>query len=212
MKKVLFISLLSIACFFSGCKNEPEVVILTTTANVLNISPINGNESLSISSTTSWSAKSSDSWCLLSDIIGTGNKEIVVLCYDNLSGQEREAKITINSGDQSKSVVVKQTGGNIIFKEYFDDNSKNWAIRNDSLSENIMNGFYNVKNTSTTSSFFVGTRSIISNYNGNYLITMIYKQVSGSNPFGLTFANRNPENFYRILVYPNGYYNVTQRL
>lgn len=213
MKKVLFISLVSIACIFYSCKNEPEIVILTTTSDVLNLNPINGNQSLSISSNSVWSAKSSDSWCTLSDSTGTGNKEVVVLCKDNLSGLARETKITINSGNQSKSVVVKQTGGQVLLDENFSNNLMNWnIINNDSISENINNGFYVIKNSCKVGAYFVGTKSIISNFTGNYMITSKYYVVSGTQPFGLTFGYKDNQNFYRILIYPWGGYSITMRL
>lgn len=213
MKKVLFISLASVVFMFYSCKNEPEVVILTTASDVLNLNPINGSQSLSISSNSAWTAKSSDSWCTLSDSTGTGNKEVVVLCSDNLSGLARETKITINSGDQSKSVVVKQTGGIVLLNENFSSNIMNWSIiNNDSLSENINNGFYTIKNSCKVSAYFVGTKSIIPNFTGNYMITSKYNTVSGTQPFGLTFGFKDNQNFYRILIYPWGGYSITKRL
>jgi hypothetical protein len=186
--------------------------VLTTNSDVLTLNPLNGDQSLSINSNAAWKAKCADNWCSLSDTTGTGNLSIVVLCKDNLSGEERETKISINSGDQSKSIIVKQTGGQVLFQESFNDNSKGWAIRNDSLIENVKNGYYSIKNNATMSAFFVGTRSIINSYTGNYLITFSYNQISGTSAFGLTFANKDVNNFYRISIYPQDIYIISKRL
>lgn len=210
MKKGLIITfVLSISVFYC-CKNEPDI-ILTTSSDVLTLKPTNGSQTLLITSNSEWNITINDSWCTLSDTTGTGNKEIVILCNDNLSEISRQTTVTINYGDQSKSVVVKQNGGIKAFGENFTDNSKNWGIRNDTLAYNLINGFYNIKNTTNSSTYFIGTKSMTPDFTGNYQISLRYLYVSGTNPFGFTFSNKNSENYYRFLAYPNGNYNVTKR-
>ena len=213
IKNYLCLSLALILSMLYSCKDEPVGIILTTSSDVLNLNPINGSQSLSITSNSAWTVSSPVKWFTLSDSTGTGNKSIVFLCQDNLSGKPREATISIQAGNQSKSMIVRQDGGKILIEESFNDNSMNWIILNsDSLSENINNGVYIVKNTSRQNAYFVGTRSIITNYTGNYMITSKYNTVSGSQPFGLVFGFKDNLNFYRLLIYPWGAYTITKRL
>jgi hypothetical protein len=212
--KNLFLSIL-VACsiVLFSCKEEPEVAsTLSTTSDLLNIKTIGGYQSLSISSTKPWTASSSEKWCTLSDTVGTGNKSMVVQCEDNLSGINRQTNITINAGDQSKTVVVKQSGGTILLDENFSSNAKSWYIvENDTLSENIIDGYYKFRNSTKGNSYFAGSKSIITNYVGDYMISYKYKYIAGKNPFGLTFGKKDNENLYIMYIYPSGTYEITKR-
>jgi hypothetical protein len=211
MNKILFISLVSLVTLFSGCSKEPDVVILTTSSDVLNVDPLNANVALTITANSGWTVKSPVSWCTLSDSIGNGNKSIVLLCADNTTGKSRETTISIQTGSLSKSVVVKQYGGLSLLEENFNDNGMSWNYVNDSISETINNGFFDIKNNCKYSAYFVGTRPMITNYTGNYMIMMDYNTISGSSPFGITFGLKDNQNFYRVLIYPQGIYSVTMR-
>ena len=211
MKQGLTIALILLISLFYSCKNEPEIIILTTSSDILSLKPTNGSQTLLITSNSEWNITINDSWCSLSDTTGTGNKEIVIFCNDNLTELSRQTTVTINSGNQSKSVIIKQNGGIKAFDENFTDNAKNWGIKNDTLAYNLINGFYNIKNTTNSTSYFIGTKSMTPDFTGNYQISLRYLYVSGTNPFGFTFANKNSENFYRFLAYPNGNYNVIKR-
>lgn len=212
MKKVLFITLVSFVILFSGCKKELDVVILTTSSDVINVDPLNASKALTITANSNWTVKSPVSWCILSDSIGKGNKSIVLLCEDNTTGKSRETTISIQTGSIAKSVVVKQYGGLLLFEENFTDNGMNWNYANDSISETVNNGFFDIKNNFKNSAYFVGTRSMITNYTGNYMITTDYKIISGSAPFGITFGFKDNQNFYKIYIYPLGGYLVSMRL
>ena len=204
MKKVIFLALASFVCLLNSCMNEPE--ILTTSADILNMNTVNSDQSLSISSSSTWNAKSSDSWCSLSDSVGKGNKDIKVLCKNNYDGLDRKTKITINFGKQTKTIVVNQSGGQVLFDENFDNNDNNWIAPFDSVSEKINNGMFNINNTGKYYEYFIGTKSLIKDYTGNYMIIMKYNHVSGIAPFGLTFANKDKNNFYLFLLQPQGWY------
>ena len=101
MKKVLFLSLISLVTMFYSCSNEP-VDVITTSSDALTVIPINGSRSLSIGATSAWTAKSSDSWCTLSDSTGTSNKTVIFTCQDNLTGLPRVATITIKANKQKQ--------------------------------------------------------------------------------------------------------------
>jgi len=207
MNRVFLISILSIITIFFSCNDE-----ITTSDDVLNVNPLNGSQSLNISSGSTWKAESSDSWCTLSDSTGKRNKSLELRYDDNATGAARTAKISILTGKQSKCVLVNQSGGKILLNENFNDNSKSWISVNDSITENINNGFFDIKNLSKTYSFFVGTKELIPNYLNNYLITTNYHVISGTGPFGLTFGNHDSNNFYRILVFPKGSFTISKKL
>jgi hypothetical protein len=204
MKITLFLFLVSSVFLFNSCINEPE--ILTTSVDVLKMNTVNAEQALSISSNLAWNAKSSDKWCTLSDSVGKGDKDIKVLCKNNYDGLERKTTITINFGKQSKSINVYQSGGIVLLNENFDNNFNNWIAPLDSVSEKINNGMFNINNTGTYFQYFIGTKSLIKEYTGNYVIIMRYNHVLGTAPFGLTFANKDRNNFYLFLLQPQGWY------
>lgn len=202
MRKFNLLFLLIITLFV-GCKND-EPTILLTSSEVLSLCPINANQSLAITSNANWTAQSYAGWCTLSDSIGTGNNSIVVVCQNNLTANPRAAKISIQAGDQTKSIVVTQSGGQSLMDDDFTDNSKGWQLTyNDTLSTIISNGFLNIKNTCKSSSYLY-TKAIISDFTGDYSISAKYNVVSGSMPFGLLFGYNDIQNHYFILVYPSG--------
>jgi len=212
MKKILLISLVSLVTLFFGCTKEPDIITLTTSSDVLNADPLNASVSLTITANSNWTVKSPVSWCTLSDSIGNGNKSIVLLCTDNTTGKSREATISILTGSLSKSVVIKQYGGLSLLEENFNDNGMSWNYVNDSISETINNGFFDIKNICKYSAYFVGTRSMITNYTGNYMIMLDYNTISGTAPFGITCGFKDNQNFYRVYIYPQGSYLVSMRL
>lgn len=203
MKKVFFLSLLSISALFYSCNNEP-VVNITSSSELLNLNALDGKQSLTISANSNWSAKSTDSWCTISDSTGTGSKELVVQTNDNLTGIARSTKITIKAGNQSKNVVINQSGGTIPFEDNFNDNSNSWIQDYDSITNTINNGYFDIKSKAKYYSYFVGTKPLIPSVFASYMITTKYKIISGFAPFGLTFGDKDSGNFYRILVYPQG--------
>ena len=210
-------SLLSVFAIFSlflfSCKEDAPVVTpaseITTNSELLNIKTLDGYQSLAITSTKPWTASSAAKWCTLSDSVGTGNKSLVVQCENNLSGVNRQANITITAGDQSKTVVVKQSGGTVLLDENFNDNSKSWSVlQNDSMSFDVLDGFYKMTSGSKSYSYYVGSKSLISNYTGSYMITYKYKYVAGKNGFGFQFGKKDNDNYYILFLYPSGSYRV----
>lgn len=202
MKKILYVSFLSIFSIFYGCKEEP-VVILSTSSDVLSLSAVSASKPITITSNQKWTVTSNASWCSVSDSTGTGNKDIVVLCQNNLTVNPRQTSITIQSGKQTKAVVVTQSGGQSLMDNDFLDYTTNWiSFVTDTISANVINGFYNIKNTCRSTSWYL-TKVIIPNFTGNYMITTKYQVVSGTLPFGLVFGYKDSQNFYRLLIYPS---------
>jgi hypothetical protein len=176
------------------------------------MAPINSSQSLQINASSSWIVKNSNKWVTMSDSTGKGNKSIVLVCGDNYTGVSRTAKISIQEGNQSKTVIINQGGGEVIFNEDFKDNSFNWITPTDSVSNTISNSFYYIKSVAKYYSYLIGTKSLIPNYTGNYMISTDFKITLGTAPFGLTFGYRDVNNFYRILIFPAGGILVSQKI
>lgn len=66
--------------------------------------------SVKIISNLSWSATSSENWCLLENYSQKGDGTLVVKVSANSSSSERNAKISLKGGPVSREVSVKQAG------------------------------------------------------------------------------------------------------
>jgi hypothetical protein len=209
MKKILYLPFISIMALFCSCNNEAADVI-TTSSDSLTVVALNGSRTLAIGATTIWSAKSSDNWCTLSDSTGQNNKSITLTCQNNISGIPREAKILIRANKQTKTVVVNQSAGTVLLDEGFANNSKSWTSQIDSVANAIGNGYFAIVNTGKYYSYFIGVKSLISEFTGSYIISTNYKIISGTAPFGLVFGAKDPQNYYRLLIFPLGGFTIYQ--
>ncbi|MDD4992751.1 MAG: BACON domain-containing protein [Paludibacter sp.] len=209
MKKILILPFFPIIALFCSCNNEAADVI-TTSSDTLTVVALNGTRSLAINAPTTWSAKSSDSWCTLSDSTGQSSKSIRLTCQNNISGMPREAKILIRSNKQTKTVVVSQSCGTTLLDEGFANNSKSWTTQIDSVANAIGNGYFAIVNTAKYYAYFIGVKSLISEFTGSYIISTNYKIISGTAPFGLVFGAKDPQNFYRLLIFPLGGFTIYQ--
>ncbi|MEI6752875.1 MAG: BACON domain-containing protein [Paludibacter sp.] len=207
MKSKLSISFVLMMSLFYSCTDE-----LSISTDVITMPPINTTQPLEITASSTWVATSSETWLTLSDASGKGNKSVVLTSKDNYSGTARTAKIMIQEGKQSKTVLVSQGGGDVILNEDFKDNSMNWVTTTDSISTTINNSYLDIKSAAKYYNNYVGTKSLILNYTANYMISSDFKIIMGDNPFGLTFGNKDPNNFYRVLVYPTGGILISQKL
>lgn len=204
MKKQLFYLLL-LTSLFCACTDE-----LSISTDVITMTPVNSTKSLDISASSSWTATSSDSWLVLSDAAGKGNKTITLSSQDNYSGAIRIAKINIQAGKLSKTVMVQQGGGEVKLNENFIDNSMSWNASGDSVKTTIDNGYLNIRCDAKYYSFLAGTKSLVPFYTSDYMISTKFKILFGTAPFGLTFGYKDASNFYRILVLQNGSILVSQ--
>ncbi len=193
--------------FFGSCTDE-----LSTSTDLVTMSPLYSTESIKITASSTWTATSSDRWAVLSDDKGKGNKSVVLTCHDNYSGTARTAKITIQEDKLSKTVLVSQGGGDVILNEDFRDNTMKWIMANDSVTTTINNSYLDIKSFAKYYNNYVGTRSLITNFTNNYMISFNFRIIEGDAPFGLTFGNKDSNNFYRILVFPTGGIIVSQKL
>lgn len=96
--------------------------------------------SVKITSNLSWSATSSENWCLLENYSQKGDGTLVVKVSANSSSSERNAKISLKGGPVSREVSVKQAGkalGDESDEEVDDSDEENGgSADNDSSEEN----------------------------------------------------------------------------
>lgn len=192
-----------------SCKEE-TVEVITTSSDAFAFNLLSSSEVLTISATTNWHATSSEKWCTMSDSVGTTKKVILVNCLSNLTGLPREAIITVHANKQTKTVLVSQRGGEILFAEDFNDNSNSWTQPFDSIINTINNGCFNLNNWGKRYYYTVGNKLLITDYSSDYLILANYQTVTGTNPFGLGFGYKDINNNYRVFIYPTGYFMVYQ--
>ena len=208
MKKLLFCALIGFVFVFSSCNKETEDLI-TTSCDTLKVTALPVNQSFTIRANSSWNVVSSDEWCTLSDSLGTGSKSLEVSFSNNLTGLAREAHLVIQTASQTKTIIVKQDGGAVVIDEEFDNNYNNWVFQSDSITNDIRDGSFHIKSKAFLISYFVGMKTLLTNYAGNYMIASSFKFISGS-PFGLAFACKDNKNYYRLLVYPSWGCVITQ--
>ena len=206
MKSKFSIAFILLISLFYSCSDE-----LSISTDAITMTALSSTHSLEITASSNWTAASSDSWLVLSDVSGKGKKSIVLTCKDNYTGATRTAKISIQEGTKSKTVLINQGGGDVLVNEEFMDNTMTWITTNDSVLNTINNSYFDIKSTAKYYSNFIGTKSIISNYTGNYMISTKFKIMSGD-AFGLTFGNKDANNFYRVLIFKTGGIAVSQKL
>ncbi len=109
-------------CSLSACQEEdgfgnsysPSLqkksvsVILEVSTNSLSFGVSGGSESVSITSNTSWTVTSSESWCAVSTSTGSGNGTVSISVTANTSASSRTATVTFTSGNVKREVKVTQ--------------------------------------------------------------------------------------------------------
>lgn len=110
---LLFVLVTIISC------TKKEDPVLTVDRTTIETGNINVNEPLVISSNIDWQITSSDSWCKVSNVTGSGNKSIAITCDDNHGDNTRTATLNITGSGLKKSVYVTQASSYL----YLDKNS-----------------------------------------------------------------------------------------
>lgn len=100
-------SVQSVAVFQAGATPT-----LTVDASNILKSDIGGTQIVNISSNTSWTISSSQTWLTVSSVSGTGNGSFVATLAPNLTVLQKLAQITLNYGNTSKIINVSISGAN----------------------------------------------------------------------------------------------------
>ncbi len=99
-----------------GSKNNPEgqtVTLSVTPASLIFEADDAASKMVTVTSSTSWTAETRESWLHLSSASGNGNGSFSVKA-DALAGSPREAVITVSAGDKTATVSVKQGASGLV--------------------------------------------------------------------------------------------------
>lgn len=137
MKKIKYLFLLLFAISFCvvSCEKDNDPVVNEFNGNEQNPNSGGNNESIVISnsqnqtvfqaqggeiiiefsSTSSWTASTSESWCTVSPSSGNGGESSITLtAKENTTYEDRQVILTIKSGKVSKNVTITQKQNNAI--------------------------------------------------------------------------------------------------
>ena len=89
--------------------------ILRVTPESLSFTAEGGNNSISVTSNSSWTATSSDAWLTLSINSGEGDATLTLMAEENTSTSSRTASVTFKGKDTSFTVNVTQEGASPAF-------------------------------------------------------------------------------------------------
>lgn len=87
--------------------------ILTVSPSTLNYTEFGGNQSVTITTSSSWNATVSDSWFTINQNIGTGNFILNVICDTNFTAISRTGNITISNGVTTNIITVNQDSSSL---------------------------------------------------------------------------------------------------
>lgn len=134
MKRNLLFAVLAITGFLFGmasCQKAPELT-LTSSSNI-EFSADGSSGSITFTANRDWTARAYDSWVSVSPTSGTasdGPVTVTVRCNANTTYEDRSTTVTINMGDLSQTVSVKQPAnkGIVLPKQVFDLQSDTRSI------------------------------------------------------------------------------------
>ena len=134
MKRNLLFAVLAITGFLFGmasCQKAPELT-LTSSSNI-EFSADGSSGSITFTANRDWTAHANDSWVSVSPSSGAasdGAVTVTVRCNANTTYEDRSTTVTINMGDLSQTVTVKQPAnkGIVLPKQVFDLQSDTRSI------------------------------------------------------------------------------------
>lgn len=110
-KRFLFFALSLVAMLaFVHCGDEGPEPALKLNETELSAEGEGGSMLLGVASNISWSAISSEGWCVLENYTQKGDGSIILRIAPNTTGFERSAKITVSGGSLKCEATVKQAG------------------------------------------------------------------------------------------------------
>lgn len=134
MKRNLLFVVLAITgllLWMSSCQKAPELT-LTSSSNI-EFSADGSSGSITFTANRDWTARANDSWVSVSPSSGAasdGSVTVSVRCNANTTYEDRSTTVTINMGDLSQTVSVKQPAnkGIVLPKQVFDLQSDTRSI------------------------------------------------------------------------------------
>jgi hypothetical protein len=89
---------------------QQDGVALNVSPSVINPPSTAGNHTFTITSSSSWTVSSNQSWCTVSPTSGSGDRTITATVTGNTGTSSRTATLTVTSGTQTKQVTIQQEG------------------------------------------------------------------------------------------------------
>ncbi len=87
----------------------PEIGV-EVSASSLSFASLGGSEQVSINCNGSWTASSSESWCIISPASGTGDGSLTITVSENTSTDSRSATVTVTADALTRTITVTQNG------------------------------------------------------------------------------------------------------
>ena len=106
---------------FAGCKDsntEDNLKLELSESSFENISSEGTTLAVEISSSNTWTAETSSTWCKLVPAQGASNQPIKIVVDANLNTSVRDASIVITSSGIKKTITVNQQAGSTSAGEY----------------------------------------------------------------------------------------------
>jgi hypothetical protein len=72
------------------------------------------NSTIEITSNLAWTATSNEPWCSVTPASGNGNGTLTITVAENIIFETRTATVTIKAGELTNTVVVTQSGANVV--------------------------------------------------------------------------------------------------
>ena len=94
----------------------PPTPTLSVSKSSVSISATGGNDSFTITSNTSWTVSSDQTWCTVSPTSGSNDGTVTIKADENKNTTTRSATITVKYGDKSETVTVNQSAADIVLK------------------------------------------------------------------------------------------------
>ena len=111
MKKLLFLISISASLFLVACQSSDSSAPLTLSAKSISAAYDELYKTVNISSNTSWTVTSDQSWCTPYTTSGTGDKTLVLGLIGNTTTSARNATLTFVADKTNSTASVTQAAG-----------------------------------------------------------------------------------------------------
>ncbi len=109
-----------VACGSSDEEPTPLITELAASPTALTFDVAGGNETVSVSSNSTWSVRSSEVWCRTSIQTSKANATITISADKNYSKDERSAVITISAADADDVTISVTQAKKVVDPKYVD--------------------------------------------------------------------------------------------
>lgn len=224
IKYLLLVSLWML--LIAGCKDsntEDNLKLELSESSFENISSEGTTLTVEISSSNTWTAETSSTWCKLVPDQGTSNQPIKIVVDANLNTTARDASIVITSSGIKKTITVNQEGGStstgeyhyelpVIFHVLYKNNSDPLQYVSQNRLAEILNAVNNLyKDSSNSIGMNLTFTLATTDPNGETLTSPGVEYIEWPDSYPIdceAFMSDNTEKYVKYLWEPNQYINV----